>query len=119
MTDTSILKEDAGVKGDHLKHSGEVRTQMNCHHCHKDFLALVDYSISGKHIIECAHCGHEHCRVIKDGKITEERWTSKPQRPDEVTRCRRTWKHGSIQAASTSTSEFIRSRWLDRYTQGR
>lgn len=117
MTDSANV--EAGTKGDHLTHTGEVRTSMNCHHCSKDFIALLDYSVNGNHVIECAHCGHEHLRKIQDGKITDDRWGSREQRTEEVIRCRRTWKHDSLPAQTTSTSEFIRSRWLDRYTQGR
>ena len=36
----------------------------------------MDLSLNGNHIIECPHCGHEHYRVIKRGKVTSDRWQS-------------------------------------------
>lgn len=55
---------------DQLTHQGEARTSLWCHECKKDFVALLDYSLTGNHIIECPHCGHEHCRVIEGGTVT-------------------------------------------------
>lgn len=98
-----------------LVHTGEVRTDMDCHNCSKMFCALVDYSLNGEHIIECAHCGHEHWRTIKDGRVTEARWgtggNDKPQNPH---RPRRTWKANSLPAVTSSASMFMRERWLDK-----
>ena len=62
---------------DTLTQTGEVRTDLDCHQCGKNFIALLDFSLQGNHIIECAHCGHEHCRVIVRGKVTGDRWDSK------------------------------------------
>lgn len=95
-----------------VRQDGEVRTSMDCHQCSKVFVALVDFSLNGNHVIECPHCGHEHCRVVTDGVITGERWDSRaggdPIKP------RRTWKHDSRPIATSSASEFIRDRWLNR-----
>lgn len=104
---------------DHLTHEGETRTDMHCHECSKTFVALLDYSIAGNHVVECPHCGHEHCRVIENGKITEERWSSRhgTDKNRDAIRARRVWKADVLQVTTTSTSEFIRQRWMERYFQ--
>ena len=95
----------------------ETKTLMDCHECSKQFVALLDYSINGNHIIECAHCGHEHCRVIVNGKITGERWSSRlgSDKNRDGIKARRVWKHTVLPATTTSASEFIRQRWLERF----
>lgn len=93
---------------------GEQRTFMDCHQCGKNFVALIDYSLDGNHIIECAHCGHEHYRKILNGKVTEERWGSSNGDKLDAYRPRRVWKSNSLPVITSSTSAFIRSRWLDK-----
>jgi len=96
---------------DILYGEGCVRTDMNCTNCSKNFIAELDHSIDGNHIIECPHCGHEHCRVIKDGVISGDRWDSRMQRAD--TDKKRTWKHSSLPAKTSTSSAFIRDKWLN------
>ena len=96
-----------GVSG-----AGKVRTDMHCHQCSKAFLAQLDFDVEGNHIIECPHCGHEHCRVIKGGKITGDRWDSRANRVDVLPRC--VWKSSVMQAKTTTAAAFIRDRWLNR-----
>ena len=38
---------------------------------------LIDLSLNGNHVLKCPNCGHEHCHVVKDGVITEDRWDSR------------------------------------------
>ncbi len=104
---------------DPLKFDKPTRTIMHCHECSKEFVALLDYSISGNHIVECAHCGHEHCRVIENGKITEDRWSSRygSDKDKDGIKARRVWKHNSLPMQTSAVSEIIRQRWLDRYYQ--
>lgn len=99
-------------KGDHLKHDEPVRSDLHCTNCAKNFIAQLDYRIDGNHIVECPYCGHEHCRAVKDGKVTEDRWDSRLQRVD-VER-RNVWKHDVLQVQTSSASHFIRERWLNR-----
>ncbi len=102
---------------DQLTFSKETTTVMDCHECHKQFVALLDYSVNGNHVIECAHCGHEHCRVIENGKITEDRWSSRygSDKDRDGIKARRVWKSNVLPAQTSSASEFIRQRWLERY----
>jgi hypothetical protein len=89
-----------------------VRTAMHCSQCFKNFIAEVDPDRSGNYVIECCLCGHEHCRVIRDGHVTEERWESRTQRPDASRRS--VWKADSLPARTTTAGVFLRERWLER-----
>lgn len=89
-----------------------VRTDMNCTNCHKNFIAQLDMGIDGNHIVECPYCGHEHCRVIKGGKVTGDRWSSRSQRVNVEKRC--VWKCDSRPIVTSSAAAFIRNAWLNR-----
>lgn len=92
---------------------GKKRTDLDCHDCSKMFVAELDFSINGNHIIECPHCGHQHCRVIEDGAITGERWSDRNhlKRVDVEKRC--VWKSSVLVAQTSTTSAFIRDLWLN------
>jgi DNA-directed RNA polymerase subunit RPC12/RpoP len=88
------------------------RTDCYCTECSKKFIAQLDLALDGNHIIECPYCGHEHCRVVKKGKVTDVRWSSRQQRIDVDPS--RVWKsHDSAMQTSTAAS-FIREMWLNR-----
>lgn len=50
------------------------RQEIHCHHCNGYVSFDMDMELNGNHVLTCPKCGHEHCRVIKDGVITSERW---------------------------------------------
>lgn len=104
---------------DHLTHTGEQRTMFTCTECGKGIVALLDHSVTGNHVVECPHCGHEHCRVIEGGKITEDRWSSRHgnDKTRDAIRPRRVWKESGdvIQAQTTTASWFIRERWREKH----
>jgi hypothetical protein len=52
----------------------EVRQELHCHACDSWVQFLLDMSLDGNHVLECPKCGHEHCRVVRRGKITDIRW---------------------------------------------
>lgn len=93
---------------------GLQRTEMHCHACHQNFVAELDMDINGNHIIECANCGHEHLRTIKDGQITETRWGDRNDGQAHRVSGRSVWKSSVIQAQTSTVSEFIRELWLNR-----
>lgn len=95
-----------------LKHTGRVRTDLYCTECNKGFIAELDYDIDGNHVVECPHCGHEHCRVITGGRVTGDRWSSRAQRVDVD--IRRVWKHDVLQMQTATASAFIRQLWLEK-----
>lgn len=89
-----------------------IRTDMNCTNCSKNFIATLDYRLDGNHVVECPYCSHEHCRVIKEGKVTGERWETRMQRVDVDKRS--VWKSDSQPIISSTAGSFIRELWLNR-----
>jgi DNA-directed RNA polymerase subunit RPC12/RpoP len=53
------------------------RQEIHCHNCDKYVQFDIDTSLNGRHVLNCPECGHEHCRIVKDGVITDERWDSR------------------------------------------
>jgi len=53
------------------------RQELYCHDCGNYVQFNVDTSLDGNHVFNCPVCKHEHCRVVKDGKITGIRWDSR------------------------------------------
>lgn len=89
-----------------------IRTDMNCTNCSKNFIAQLDMGLDGNHVVECPYCGHEHCRVIKGGIVTSDRWEHRAQRHDVEKRC--VWKADSQPLYTSTAAAFIRQKWLDR-----
>jgi hypothetical protein len=64
------------------------RQELSCHECGGYVQFDLDLKMNGKHVLKCPKCGHEHCRVVKDGVITSERWdTRNPPPPPKVCDC--------------------------------
>lgn len=114
------MQADSAPKQETREHysQGEEKTPLYCHDCGKNFVALLDHSINGNHIIECPHCGHEHCRVMENGRVTEQRWSSRygNDRTRPNARPRKVWKSDVLKAQTSSASHFMTSLWLDRIT---
>ena len=89
-----------------------VRTNLDCHNCSKNFIAKLDFSVDGNHIIECPYCLHEHCRTIKAGVVTGDRWDTRAQRID--VKGGSVWKADSLPITTSSASAHLRERWLNR-----
>ena len=53
------------------------RQELYCHECGNYVQFDLDVSINGNHVLTCPECGHEHCRVVKDGEVTDIRWDSR------------------------------------------
>lgn len=94
--------------------SGMQRTDMQCTNCSKTFIAEMDYSLNGNHIIRCAWCGHQHCRTVQGGKVTDQRWAPSNSLPDIPVGSRHVWKSDVENIATASASAFLRDRWLNR-----
>ena len=93
-----------------------VRTDLNCTNCSKNFVAQLDFSVDGNHIIECPYCLHEHCRTIKDGLVTGDRWDSRAQRVD--VKGLSVWKADSRPIMTSTAAAYLREKWLGRYGNG-
>ena len=52
------------------------RQELWCHECMKYVQFDLDIELDGEHVIICPNCGHEHCRIIEKGIVTEARWDS-------------------------------------------
>ncbi len=55
------------------------RQELYCHGCSQYVQFNIDVSLNGNHILKCPECNHEHCRVVKDGVITGDRWDNRNQ----------------------------------------
>jgi len=53
------------------------RQELWCHDCQRYVQFDIDVSLNGNHVIVCPNCGHEHCRVVENGRVTEVRWDSR------------------------------------------
>ncbi len=93
----------------------KTRTDMNCTHCSKNFVALINGKIDGNHVVECPWCGHEHCRVVEKGVITSDRWDSRSQRIDVGKR--NVWKSDDLQVTTSTAASFIRLSWLNKFSE--
>lgn len=99
---------------DPLANVGLTRTDMHCHMCSKDFIAIIDYDLEGDHEIECAHCGHIHYRAIKAGKVTESRYNTdnRPRAAVDIEK-RNVWKAKTEPIETVSEAHlFMRNLWL-------
>lgn len=100
-----------------LVNNGFVRTDVDCHGCRDQnlpdrFIAKINYDLNGNHEIECPRCGHIHYRVIKDGRVTSERFDS--GYPTHKIERRNVWKAQDVPIISSTASAFMRSLWLNR-----
>lgn len=93
---------------------GPVRTDLCCTECRRTFIAELDLGLDGNHVIECPYCGHEHCRVVQAGVVTDVRWDSRKPRIDVTVQHRSVWKADSRPARTSTASEFIRQAWLNK-----
>jgi uncharacterized paraquat-inducible protein A len=50
------------------------RQELHCHACGMYVQFSLDTAINGNHVLNCPNCGHEHCRVVRGGKISDVRW---------------------------------------------
>jgi len=94
------------------QHSDTTRTDVHCHECSKTFIAKIDFQIDGNHTIVCPYCGHEHCRVVKKGVITSDRWNSSNSKSTQAT-TQKLWSAESKKIQTSTASHFLRERWLN------
>jgi len=69
------------------------RQEIWCHNCNHYVQFDIDMELDGNHVLLCPNCQHEHCRVVKNGVITDDRWDS-----------RNATYYVSIASAATSTT---------------
>jgi len=97
-------------KGFHYA-EGVQRTNVDCTHCGKVFVAKINFDLDGNHKILCAYCGHEHWRTIKKGVVTGDRWGSQAG-PNRDVPTERMWSDQSLGITTNTVAGYIRDRWL-------
>ncbi len=83
-----------------------MRQSMYCMECGHDFSVDMDMKADGNHVFNCPYCKHEHCRIVKNGEITDERWDVRPGRAT-ITYYDTTITAGTYTGAST----FLQDAW--------
>ena len=92
------------------------RQELYCHECGGYVQFNLDTEINGNHILKCPKCGHEHCRVVKDGKITGVRWDSKNNSRINIPPTYTNWSTQSTYDTTSSTSTFLYNSWMNSST---
>jgi hypothetical protein len=85
----NVLKSDSRIE----------KQELHCHNCNHYVQFNLDLSLDGNHVFKCPVCGHEHCRVVMDGKITNDRWDQRNGATYQVTSV--TYSIGSVTAATS------------------
>ena len=50
------------------------RQELYCHACERYVQFQIDIELDGNHVLHCPNCDHEHCRVVRQGVVTDIRW---------------------------------------------
>jgi hypothetical protein len=87
------------------------RQELYCHGCDTYIQFVMDLRNDGNHVLTCKKCGHEHCRVVKDGKITDIRWDQRNGSTLRVATMTNTINPVYYQAVSTAT-QYINSQYI-------
>ena len=83
------------------------RQELYCHACDKHVQFVVDMELDGNHVLHCPNCGHEHCRVVKDGKITDDRWDSRNGNTFVISTSSTSYSVNPIMTSTSATSAYI------------
>jgi len=88
------------------------RQELYCHDCGNYVQFDLDMSLNGNHVLHCPKCNHEHCRVIKNGVITSERWDSRNGPTIPISTSATSWTVMSTYSTS-SGSTIMYDSWLN------
>lgn len=95
------------------------RQELHCHGCNRYVQFDLNFEFDGNHVLLCPSCGHEHCRVVKDGKITGDRWDSRNGQTYIITGGTATTSSTYSTYTSTDTSTggtFLYQSWMNTGT---
>lgn len=53
------------------------KQELWCHNCGLYVQFEIDMELNGNHVLNCPNCDHEHCRVVNNGIITDDRWDTR------------------------------------------
>ena len=99
------------------------KQEIFCHECGNYVQFDIDVSLNGNHVLKCPSCGHEHCRVVKNGIITEDRWDSRNPTfnvsPNSITYTNlSTFTTFAQSNSSTTVTNFLYNSWINTGQQG-
>jgi predicted nucleic acid-binding Zn-ribbon protein len=89
--------------------------------CGKYFDFVLNMNLNGNYRIHCPNCGHIHFRVVKDGKVTDGRFTDQPESPiiEDIypmkSSCRDTQKE-TVLDADQNLKGFMHRLWSDVFS---
>ena len=94
------------------------RQEIYCHNCGQYVRFDIDMSLNGNHVLNCPNCDHEHCRVVKNGIITGERWDSRNGNTFYITSATTStssvfYTSAGSTASTASGTMFLASSWLN------
>ena len=87
-----------------------IAQEIFCHDCRKYVQFNIDTELDGNHVVICPNCGHEHCRVVKNGVITGDRWDSR-NNTYAVSASTITYSSTSTYATCTAANYFTYQNW--------
>jgi len=86
------------------------KQELYCHECGMYVQFELDLGLNGNHVLKCPNCNHEHCRVVKNGKITDERWDS---RNNTYSVSYATFSTSSLCLYSTDSTGYMVGSWFN------
>ena len=89
------------------------RQELHCHACQRYVQFDIDVSLNGNHVLHCPNCGHEHCRVVEDGVITDARWDQRNRPTILISTSATSSTSVSTYAMTDSTSVFLYQSWMN------
>lgn len=92
------------------------RQELWCHECQKYVQFNLDMELDGNHVLECPNCGHEHCRVVRGGRVTGDRWDSRNGPAMYVSTSYLSYSSTSTADSSKSGSSYLADSWLSSAT---
>lgn len=93
------------------------RQEIHCHACGKWVQFNIDTEMDGKHVLDCPSCGHEHCRFVDAGRITDQRWDQRNGDLDVYAATGITVTSGAtFTVTATSGYYFLNASWANTTT---
>lgn len=89
------------------------RQEIHCHECGRYVQFDLDLALDGNYVLNCPNCRHEHCRVVRAGRITDERWDTRNAPPIFVNAGTVTSTIYSTYNTTMSGNVFLYSSWLN------
>ena len=89
------------------------RQELYCHGCDRYIQFNIDIELEGNHVLRCPNCKHEHCRVVKNGIVTDERWG---QRNDSMQTFYVSNSFTTSTATSAWTGAYSYNQWMNTCT---